>query len=439
MSWKLRALVRKEAKELLLERTVLFGVVLMPLIIFPMMGGLTQVGIRATREAAQSIGLVGWVDEDLGEYSQMLKSFLLRANATLAELSPDEPGKLVQEAGARGASTVIVVPKGFTQNISRGVRGSLKAYAEVKSLTLSNLIRVQAVQGVIDGFRSTLSAYLVSRGGLDPLFTSNPLKGEVTVTFQGRAFPPGALAGVLQTLVFGIPTVVLVVSSSAAMVAATSIGLEKEAKTLELLLSLPVPRASILLGKLVGASMIALIGSISFAVGFGLYLTSLASGLGGRLAQGLLDARGLGDAIVLTPQLSSIVLLTIFVTLFFTLTLGLLVGVFAGDVRGAQMLTQLTVFALILPPYFLWTFTDIDLLPAPWQYLLLGDPYTHALRAITRALSQDPVGAVLSLAYLASASIAVMAIATRMFAGEKLLTARIPFRLPSRGERGPKP
>lgn len=433
MSWKLRALVRKEAKELLLERTVLFGVVLMPLIIFPMMGSLTQVGIRATREAAQSIGVVGWVDEDLGEYSRLLRSFLLRANATLAELSPDEPGKLVQEAGARGASTVIVVPKGFTQNISRGVRGSLKVYAEVKSLTLSNVIRVQAVQGVIDGFRSTLSAHLVSRGGLDPLFTSNPLREEVTMIFQGSAFAPGALAGVLQTLVLGIPTVVLVVSSSAAMVAATSIGLEKEAKTLELLLSLPVPRASILLGKLVGASMIALIGSISFAVGFGLYLTSLASGLGGRLAPGL------GDAIVLTPQLSSIVLLTIFVTLFFTLTLGLLVGVFAGDVRGAQMLTQLTVFALILPPYFLWTFTDIDLLPAPWQYLLLGDPYTHALRAITRALSQDPVGAVLSLAYLASASIAVMAIATRMFAGEKLLTARIPFRLPSRGERGPKP
>jgi ABC-2 type transport system permease protein len=433
LSWKLRALVRKEAKELLLEKTVLFGVVLMPLIIFPMVGSLTQVGIQATREAAQSIGVVGWVDEDLGEYSLLLRSFLLRANATLAELSPDEPGKLVQEAGARGASTVIVVPKGFTQNISRGVRGSLKVYAEVKSLTLSNVIRVQAVQGVIDGFRSTLSAYLVSRGGLDPLFTSNPLKGEVAVTFQGRAFAPGALAGLLQTLVFGIPTVVLVVSSSAAMVAATSIGLEKEAKTLELLLSLPVPRASILIGKLVGASMIALIGSISFAVGFGLYLTSLDNGLGGRLAPGL------GDAIVLTPQLSSIVLLTIFVTLFFTLTLGLLVGVFAGDVRGAQMLTQLTVFALILPPYFLWTFTDIDLLPAPWQYLLLGDPYTHALRAITRALSQDPLGAILSLAYLASASIAVMAIATRMFAGEKLLTARIPFRLPSRGERGPKP
>ena len=54
----------------------------------------------------------------------------------------------------------------------------------------------------------------------------------------------------------------------------TSMGLEKENKTLETLLTLPVKRESIILGKMAGAIVVALLMAVVYIGGFNYYMSS---------------------------------------------------------------------------------------------------------------------------------------------------------------------
>ena len=57
-------------------------------------------------------------------------------------------------------------------------------------------------------------------------------------------------------------------------IAATSVASEKEEKTLETLLSLPISRFTILFGKLAGSTIVAAVGAIAIIIGFNYYMGS---------------------------------------------------------------------------------------------------------------------------------------------------------------------
>jgi ABC-2 type transport system permease protein len=74
-----------------------------------------------------------------------------------------------------------------------------------------------------------------------------------------------------------LPIMIMVMVMFAIQMAATSIALEKEQKTLETLMTLPVGRLTILAGKLTGSVVIAIAGSISYMIGFSYYTSSAFS------------------------------------------------------------------------------------------------------------------------------------------------------------------
>ncbi|MCK5670361.1 ABC transporter permease subunit, partial [Candidatus Bathyarchaeota archaeon] len=74
-----------------------------------------------------------------------------------------------------------------------------------------------------------------------------------------------------------LPIMIMMMVMFAIQMAATSIALEKEQKTLEILMTLPVSRMTILGGKLSGSIVIALAGAVSYLIGFGSYMNSAFS------------------------------------------------------------------------------------------------------------------------------------------------------------------
>ncbi len=114
-------------------------------------------------------------------------------------------------------------------------------------------------------------------------------------------------------------------------IAATSVAMEKEEKTLETLLTLPMDRLSILLGKLSGSIIVAAVGAVAYMAGYSYLLSSAMSGVPANLN---LDFAALG----LTPLFYGYLLLgtSLFVTMLSALALAIIMSAFAEYVRSAQ-------------------------------------------------------------------------------------------------------
>ena len=97
---------------------------------------------------------------------------------------------------------------------------------------------------------------------------------------------------------------------SAVQLAATSVAMEKEEKTLETLLTCPIDRLAILGGKLSSSIIIAAVSALAFMAGYNYVLSSITAGISENLK---LDLAALG----LVPSAFGYMLLglSLFVTL----------------------------------------------------------------------------------------------------------------------------
>jgi ABC-2 type transport system permease protein len=232
---------------------------------------------------------------------------------------------------------------------------------------------------------------------------------------------PDAIISVVMNQSIMLPIMIMVMVMFAIQMAATSIALEKEQKTLETLMTLPVGRLTILGGKLAGSIVIAVAGAIAYMIGFGYYMGSAMS-----FAQ--LSTVNLGGAGIGIQPVGYVLLgINIFVTLVSALAMAISLAVFTDNVRSAQSLTGILVVPIILPAIILM-FSDIDMLPQTFQWLMLAIPYTHSILASKAAFMGDYWIVLRSIAYISVFTIVVLYIAAKIFSTERIITARFTSR-----------
>jgi len=71
----LRNIVQKEVKELIRDPRILLGIILVPLLIFPLMGFMMRVSTEAAMESMRNIS-VAVIDRDKGAFARNLINFL---------------------------------------------------------------------------------------------------------------------------------------------------------------------------------------------------------------------------------------------------------------------------------------------------------------------------------------------------------------------------
>jgi ABC-2 type transport system permease protein len=205
----------------------------------------------------------------------------------------------------------------------------------------------------------------------------------------------------------------------AMQLAATSVAAEKEEKTLETLMSLPLNRFTLLIGKLAGSTIIAAIGAVATIFGVIYYIGSFTFG---GPAQTSVDLGAIG----LTPGPVGYVILgvSVFMSLLCALAVAVVVSVFAEDVRGAQSLLGFVYTPLVLP-IFVLMFADINTLPFALRIFLLALPFTHPVLASQAMMTGDYLTPVLGIVYVAALTLVILYVASRIFATEKILTMRL--------------
>ncbi len=428
-------LLKKEIKELLMERSILIGAIIVPLIIFPLMGALTGLGMGAAISKAGAEMAIGLADLDKTNLTQnLLPRMFSEEGLKVTRIECSSDADCLRAINEKGVKFALIIPRGFSRNFTLGLRSEVRTIYSIKSITVSDLTLSERISdAILSAFRAL--AERVHGKSINPEFFEEPISEKPLVICLNRVVeaPVQAIGSMFLSVLIGLPMVAVIVASHASSVAATSIALEKESKTLEILLTIPARRITILLSKLLGTFVIVLLSTISFLVGFGIYGLMLAGSVVASVPRGAdLETSPTFSmnffSIQGSPLFPPILFSAVFIAMIMMTCIGLLVGILGGDVRSAQQLVGAITFPLLIPPFFVLLFAPIESLPLGVKAALLLDPFTHLFLAIQKGFVGDIAAAGISLGVMIAFTILLLVLSSFLFMGEKLITMRVTVR-----------
>jgi len=416
----------KELRELLRDRKTLFGIIIVPLILYPLMGAGINISQTSAQQAAAK-ATIAVIDLESSPESQNLTVFLA-LNAKVELLQYQSVSDALPNLDEGNYSVLIVIPQGYGQNLSQGLQASLKVYALFKDLSIAETGKGTTISALLTVYEQVLVIQKVQellKNSPDTNATTilNPVQVTYSSAFRGKAVDvdPAQLLSATISQSLSFPLIVMLMLIFAMQIAATSIALEKEEKTLETLLTLPMGRLTILTGKLAGSVALAGISAVAYLVGFSYYIGSV-TGLSGlsTISQADLQALGLAPS----PATYALIGLIIFITVISSLALAVCLAVFADNVRSAQSLVGILFVPIIMPAMILM-FADISILPIYLQWILLALPYTHTLLAVKAVFIGDVSVILRSVAYISVFTVIVLYLAAKIFTSERVITGRL--------------
>ena len=404
-------IIKKEVKELLTPST------LIPIIIMAAIFGSLGNIIGGAGQEATKAPVIGIVDQDHSVLSEVASKTLDKSAKVVFTGSSVSEGLTALER--EDGIALIIIPSGFGERILSNKSGEYQILWIMKGTGLMDTISSSNVDLSLQLASASISKEIIdSHASVNSTIILNPTVKNETTIFKGKemvGISPGLISGFMSQQAFVVPLIVLMVIIMAGSMVISSMGTEKENKTLETLLTLPVKRSSIVFGKLAGSAIVGLILAVIYMIGLGYYTSSISAGSPIDMAKyGLtLDAF---DYILVG--------ISLFLGLLSALALCMLLGIFAKNYKSAQTLTMpITLLAMI--PMFAVMMLDFNTMPLIGQVLLFAIPFTHPMMAIRSLMFDDYTLVVGGIVYETIFAIATMAIAVWLFRKDILLTGRL--------------
>ncbi len=412
-------LLQKELRELFTWQIVV-PIVLVAAIFL----GLGSV-ISSEQEKAKGSQRILVVDNDGSAASATVKDLLGKANFTVITASDQPENTLVEQAKKENTSVALVIPKGFGEGVASNTIPELTSYSVIRSFSISGNQSGLVLESAMQAINTYFSAQLISSATsiradrvLQPVATIEKVAVGDTIA-TGKT---SQVLGYVNAQTLYIPMILFLVISFAAQMIATAVASEKENKTIETLLTMPVSRKQIVVTKMLAAGLVALIMSAVYMVGLRGYV-------GGFGTMGESEgARVLIEQLGLNFTLSSYTLLgtSLFMGILVSLALALILGSFAEDVKGVQgLITPLMVLVLI--PYVLSFVLDFSSLSGPARALIYAIPFTHSFIAAPNLLLQQTTPVLWGILYQFVVFIIFVYIAAKIFTTDRIVTMKISF------------
>ncbi len=397
--------------------------ILVPLLMFPLMGAAVNLSSESVRSSTSSVTF-GVMNLDGGNYSRLAISyFSALPNVTVRDIQPQTVDSAIEQAVKENASSLVVIPANFSSSVDLRQQATFDTYTAISSFGIGETARSSAVSSTVNSFGDYLSAYYIQNAssGLDPAVVMHPLLVNDSTYLNGKliAVPPSVVGSVAFGQSFTLPFATFVIIIFAMQVASAAMGVEKEQKTLETLLTLPVSRFQILASKLIGSTVIAGLGAITTMVGFTSYMSSI----------GTLTSGNTTVTIDISPPLPFYVILggLVFLTIALATTFAIIISVFTADVRSAQAVVGYLSIPIMLPA-LMTVVGDFNTFSLPLKALLLAIPFSYVGAFSTTGFSGDFTLGLAGVAYLAVWIVGALYAASRLFNSERILTARFTFR-----------
>lgn len=408
----------KELKELIRDPKILVGMIVLPLVMLPVLGlvlGYAQES--AQQQAEDSAQLLLVVDNDGGYWSRQLIGNLSTVS-NIAVLNDTSPQEILNEdiLAQYNRTEFIEIPANFTQAIDAHFNGNVSAMATVNIYSLFQEGGIFSNIGATGLTQLTYSFNRVVAPDVLHTVQSTIVRGEIQ-----QGVDPEQLASVLYLQSIALPITVMILLTYAMQIAATSVAQEKEEKTLETLLTVPVDRFAILMGKLSSTIIVAGAAAIAVLVGYNFMFSSLT---GAIQAGTSVDLVKLG--LVPSPLGYLLLGISLFATLLSALALAVIMSAFSEDVRGAQALVGY-IYPIIFIPSLALIYLDFNSLPIALKTIFYAIPYSHPILASKAVVLGDYTTVALGIVYVMAFTVVIMYVASRLFATEKILTAKLRF------------
>lgn len=416
-------LFRKEFKELATLQTLVPFVLIMA--VFALIGQV--VGAQGTEAEAQRT--IAIIDQDASAASRLVIQSAEAAGFAVTTPDTADPKAVLENES--GPSVLVVIPDGFGASVDAGSQAKLDTYVAVRNFSVMGSSDAAALSSAVAVLSQTLQRQLVvaEAPGLDPEVAMRPLAVAEHVVIGSReaAVSPDVVMGFIMTQTTFVPIVLFVVIMFASQMVAAALASEKENKTLESLLAMPISRSAIAIAKMVAAGLIALGSAAAYMVGLRYLQDGLTKGFAGEGAtDAVAESARVASDLGLTLGTSDYVLLgvSLFFAILVALAISLILGAFAENVKAVQPLLTPLIMAIMIP-YFLSMFVDVSALPAGARVLIYAVPFTHPFLAAPSLFVGNTQPVLLGIAYQALWFVVLVIVAGRIFRSDRLLTMRL--------------
>lgn len=398
----------KEIKELLRDRRTILMVVLTPILTLPLMG-IALVYLPSIQEVTVAI-----LDED--RVSAIVGDLTISSHdiVDLIEKYLVLYGYIVVKDGNSSAQVVLRIPAGFVANLT-----SYEYQASAVLVKRLGSPRVDQAVSYIEGLLNYISR-VVSEAKVKALgrLANITVRPEAVLSpIAVRTYlltPSGMPAGTAEELKLYLGRVLALslafVTTPAATYIADSLVGEKERRTLEKLLSTPISRSSLIVGKSIAASLIGLVGGASSVIG-GLLL---------YIAPALMYSADVLKFV--SPEVFAVLFCSSYISILVSLSISLPVVLRSPSIRSASLSSTLLI-GVASVVYIASLFMNLDELKMPLA-LVLAIPYASLASAVVRASLGEYLKAVTYLTYSLAISLLLILLSTKLLDPERMITSK---------------
>jgi len=320
---------------------------------------------------------------------------------------------------------VIVIPGGFGRDIAQGRSATLETYTVQNGFSIARLADTGLVASAVAQINAALAAQRLAQVAphSKPADVLAPVRNDQHMVVSGKvaAVDPASVAAYLGTQSAFVPVVLFIVILFAGQMVATAMANEKENKTLETLLSVPISRTTIVAAKMLAAGVVSGLTAAAYVYA----VHGLQSSFTGSQTLDAGTKTAIGQ-LGLNLSLGSYALLglALFLGILVALAIALVLGSFADNIKSVQSLIM-PLMVLLLIPYLATLVTDVQTLPLTFKVLLGVIPFTYTFQAMPNLYLHHYSQVLLGSGYELICFVIFMLLAAKLFSSDQLLTMRL--------------
>lgn len=422
------SIIKKEVRELLTPGSVIS--VLFMVVLFAGLGGL----IGGEVDSAAELPTFGLIVEDGDYYDDWNPTEVLTSAygedadkiVMMDSTCDSSDADIVSEMQERGIANVIALPsiESFNQSITDQTQVSVRQYYLYEPTGLFGSVSSTIMSSVVSILSNSLSQKLVADAGsdVDYQFLMTPIgtaSEDISTIVDGEAhsgITPYDISNEITSQTLMIPIVIMIIIMMVGSIVISSMGSEKENKTLETLLTMPVKRTSIVSGKIVAAAVVGLVYGLAYMVGMSIYMGSMTGTITGSSSVRLED---LGMALGAADW--ALVMISMFLAIVCALGICMILGAFAKNYKSAQTMTMpLSILAMI--PMFIIMFTGWYGAGGAIQFITFIIPFSHPMMAMQALMYGDMTLVIGGIVYMAAFAVVSILITVRLYNSDILIT-----------------
>lgn len=416
-------LLFKEIKELI-NKQLIFSLIF-TLIIFYFIGQIA----RQEAKRAERGRRIGVLDLDRSPLSRGLLDNLRLVRFEIEEFETGDKEEALRLARERNLTFILVIPTGLSEGIERLETREIETYSILRSFSRAEARYFEIFRIILDTANNYLSNEVLKKKWpeITPENLKKPLKSrDFVIVRQNRAeASASAIAGFMYTQSVFVPIILTMILIYSSQMVISAIAMEKQNKTLETLLTVPISRSSIVAAKMLAAGIVGLLSTLIYLAGFRWYMRSFTGDIA-KAAGGITSViKELG--LFITTRGNLILLFSLFLAILCALALATILGVLAEDYRSAQSLIMPLVL-LVMIPYILSIFADLRTLSLPAKILIYAIPFSHPFMTTQNILFHNYKAIAAGIAYMLVVFIILVVIAARIFSTDRVLTMKLRWR-----------